>query len=78
MGSVDGYATEQPVHRVSIKTFAMGKTEITQAQWQAVMGTNYSTFSQCNGECPKVKVSWKEAQDFILGGLKSEVQHLIA
>jgi formylglycine-generating enzyme required for sulfatase activity len=38
MGSPNGYADERPVHRVRItKGFEMGKYEVTQAQWQAVM-----------------------------------------
>jgi formylglycine-generating enzyme required for sulfatase activity len=40
MGARDGAASEQPVHRVRIsKRFEMGKLEVTQAQWQAVMGS---------------------------------------
>ncbi|MES2944437.1 MAG: SUMF1/EgtB/PvdO family nonheme iron enzyme [Pseudomonadota bacterium] len=65
MGSNDGEANEKPVHRVSIKPFAMGKTEVTQAQWQAVMGSNASEFKNCGPTCPVENVSWNDAQEFI-------------
>ena len=40
MGSTNGDKDEQPVHRVTIaKMFAIGKTEVTQGQWRALMGT---------------------------------------
>jgi formylglycine-generating enzyme required for sulfatase activity len=43
--------------------FWMAKTEVTQAQWQAVMGTNPSIFKGINR--PLEKVSWADAQEFI-------------
>jgi len=43
--------------------FWMAKTEVTQAQWQAVMGTNPSIFKGINR--PIEKVSWADAQEFI-------------
>lgn len=67
-GSFDMGGTEsdeKPVHRVTLKSFAMGKTEVTQAQWQAVMGSNPSDFKQCGGDCPVENVSWDDAQEFI-------------
>jgi formylglycine-generating enzyme required for sulfatase activity len=45
---------------------AMGKTEVTQGQWKAVMGNNPSKFSDCGDDCPVETVSWNDAQDFIL------------
>ncbi len=67
MGSHDGVMRgEQPVHRVTIgKAFAMGKTEVTQGQWRAVMGNNPSYFSACGDTCPVEQVSWDDAQEFI-------------
>lgn len=57
---------ERPVHAVTIaKPFAMGKTEVTQGQWRAVMGYNPSSFLTCGDTCPVEKVSWDDAQDFI-------------
>ena len=43
---------EQPVHRVNLPGFLLGKTEVTQGQWKAVMGSNPSYFSQCGDGCP--------------------------
>ena len=57
---------EGPVHRVQIgRAFELGKTEVTQGQWKAVMGTNPSNNSQCGDTCPVEKVSWEDAQEFI-------------
>ena len=66
MGSDNGEADEKPVHRVTIaKPFAIGKTEVTQAQWLAVMGTNPSNFNLCGETCPVEQVSWNDAQVYI-------------
>jgi len=44
MGSTNG-SDEKPVHQVTIKySFYMGRFEVTQAQWQSVMGNNPSSF----------------------------------
>ena len=47
------------------QAFAMGKTEVTQGQWRAVMGNNPSNFSNCGDTCPVEQVSWNDAKDFI-------------
>lgn len=58
--------TEMPVHRVTIKrAFALGKTEVTQGQWKAIMENNPSKFSSCGDNCPVEQVSWDDAQAFI-------------
>lgn len=55
-----------PTHRVTIeKTFAIGKTEVTQGQWRAIMCDNPSHFTGCGANCPVEQVSWNEAQAFI-------------
>ena len=65
MGSNNGSGDEKPVHKVTIsQAFFMGKTEVTQAQWQAVMGNNPSNFRDCP-TCPIEQVSWDDAQEFI-------------
>ncbi|WP_096704966.1 formylglycine-generating enzyme family protein [Magnetospirillum sp. 15-1] len=55
---------ETPRHRVTIaRPFAIGKYEVTQAEWMAVMGGNPSKF---RGRLrPVEQVSWDDAQDFI-------------
>ena len=66
MGSNTGETDERPVHRVTItKPFAIGKTEVTQEQWHAVMRNNPSNFSTCGDTCPVEQVSWNDAQEFI-------------
>ncbi len=65
MGSATGDADERPVHQVTIsKAFYLGKYEVTQGQWQAVMGTNPSAFPG-DPNRPVDQVSWNEAQVFI-------------
>ena len=64
MGSTVGPG-EQPVHRVSVPSFWMGVTEVTQAQWQAVMGSNPSHFKKAGRNAPVEMVSWDDAQAFI-------------
>lgn len=54
---------QKPVHRETVKTFYMGKTEVTQELWEAVMGYNPS---DCKGSrLPIQKVSWIDCQRFI-------------
>ena len=63
MGSYEGTA-EQPVHRVNVPSFLVGKTEVTQGQWKAVMGSNPSRFSNCGDDCPVEQVTWNDVQEF--------------
>jgi formylglycine-generating enzyme required for sulfatase activity len=63
MGS-DKNKPEQPVHKVVIsREFEMGKCEVTQEQWQSVMGNNPSYFK--GKRLPVEQVSWDDAQKFI-------------
>jgi len=63
MGSTD-HPDEQPVHRVNVSAFLLGRTEVTQGQWIAVMGGNPSKFKQCGLDCPVENISWIDAQTF--------------
>lgn len=64
MGSNDGDSDEKPVHQVIFNQgFYMGKYEVTQTQWQAVMGNNPSYFKGDN--LPVEQVSWDDAVSFI-------------
>jgi formylglycine-generating enzyme required for sulfatase activity len=65
MGSNDGEAYERPPHIVNIKSFALGKYEVTQGQWRAIMDDNPSEFSSCGDSCPVESVSWNEIQRYI-------------
>ena len=60
----DCFDNEKPSHQVTVSSFQMGKYEVTQAQWRAVMGNNPSHFSGCDN-CPVESVSWNDIQDFI-------------
>ena len=64
MGSTTGSSDEQPVHRVNVPAFLLGRTEVTQGQWIAVMGGNPSKFKQCGLDCPVENISWIDAQTF--------------
>ena len=60
------YGSELPVTRVRVsEAFWMGRHEVTQGQWQAVMGSNPSTFRDCGAGCPVNSVSWNDVQGFI-------------
>ena len=62
MGSTSGDSDEKPVHNVTLDSYYIGETEITQAQWRAVMGSNPSYFKGDNR--PVECVSWNDAQEF--------------
>ncbi|MEW6366569.1 MAG: SUMF1/EgtB/PvdO family nonheme iron enzyme [Acidobacteriota bacterium] len=66
MGSADELDDEssQPRHKVTIgRAFWMGKYEVTQAQWKAVMGTSPSKFK--GDSLPVETVSWETCQKFL-------------
>jgi formylglycine-generating enzyme required for sulfatase activity len=58
------FAPERPARRVQItKAFEIGKYEVTQAQWQAVIGSNPSYFKGDN--LPVERVGWNDVQQFL-------------
>jgi formylglycine-generating enzyme required for sulfatase activity len=66
MGSDKGSSGEQPVHQVTLaRGFYMGRYEVTQAQWQKVVGSNPSSVQDCGENCPVDDVMWNDAQEFI-------------
>lgn len=58
----DAYKDEYPVHRVTLSDYYIGKYEVTQELWEAVMGSKPSDFK---GENNPVGVSWNSCQEFI-------------
>lgn len=53
-------------HQVTLTHgYYIQSTEVTQGQWEAVMGSNPSHFSSCGSDCPVENVSWDEVQEFI-------------
>lgn len=61
--SAEGDNDEKPVHKVCLKDFSIGKYEVTQAQWQAVMGNNPAEFKGDN--LPVEQVTLNEIIEFI-------------
>lgn len=59
-----GGVDERPVHEVCLDPFAIGKFEVTQKQWLAVMDKNPAYFKK-GDNFPVEQVSWSEAQNFI-------------
>ena len=61
-----GRGTEETPHQVTLtQTYYIQTTEVTQGQWQAVMGSNPSNYSSCGDDCPVEKVSWNDIQTFL-------------
>ena len=63
MGSNKGGNDEKPIHSVTIDDFYIGKYEVTQKEWKAVMDSNPSRFKGDN--LPVECVSWNDVQEFL-------------
>lgn len=63
MGSDSGDNDEKPVHKVTVGGFSMDKTEVTQAEFERVMGYNPSHFKASSNN-PVDSVSWYDAKKF--------------
>ena len=68
----DAYDWEKPTHSVTLSSYSIGETEVTQALWQAVMGqkptsdgSQWSSTYGLGGNYPAYYVSWNDCQDFI-------------
>ena len=57
------YKDEKPTHQVTLSSYYIGETEVTQALWKAVMGSNPSGF--IGDDLPVEMVSWDDCQTFI-------------
>ncbi len=65
-GNAKWYEDERPQHSVSLtKPFYIQTTEVTQRQWENIMGDNPSEFKTCGKDCPVEKISWHDAKEFI-------------
>jgi len=65
LGGRDGICGyDEITYKVTLSDFKIGKFEVTQGQWEAIMGENPSYFKNCSN-CPVEDVSWNDAQDFI-------------
>lgn len=63
MGSETWSSLSYPVCWVTVSSYSIGETEVTQALWTAVMGNNPSTFIGDN--LPVENVSWDDCQSFV-------------
>ena len=59
-----GYSYSGPVHTVTVSGFSMGKYEVTQTQYQSVMGSNPSNRYGVGNNYPVYYVSWYDAVEF--------------
>jgi formylglycine-generating enzyme required for sulfatase activity len=62
--SKEGQKDERPLHEVCIDDFYIGKYEVTQGQWEEVMGYNPARFKN-GSDNPVERVSWDDVQEFI-------------
>lgn len=61
--SNEAYSWEKPVHEVTLSSYYIGETEVTQELWEAVMGSNPSKFK--GEQLPVERVNWYKCQHFI-------------
>ena len=59
----DAESDEKPAHSVTLSSYYIGETEVTQELWQAVMGSNPSKFK--GSKRPVERVSWDDCMTFI-------------
>lgn len=56
---------EGPIRTVQLTSFAIGRFEVTQAEWRALMGAHPLRFPDCGDRCPVENVSWHDALAFV-------------
>ncbi|WGR95767.1 SUMF1/EgtB/PvdO family nonheme iron enzyme [Bradyrhizobium sp. ISRA443] len=65
MGSNDD-ASERPIHRVTVKPFAMGKYPVTVREWNACAAAKGCGFTATgNDDAPVTNVSWSDAKQYV-------------
>ena len=60
----DADRDERPLHAVTLSSYYIGQTEVTQALWKAVVGDNPSWFK--DGSLPAGKLSWDDCRNFVI------------
>ena len=64
----DANNDEVPTHIVTLSSYSIGETEVTQALWEAVMGqrpTSWNSKLGLGSNRPAYSISWNDCQDFI-------------
>jgi len=74
-----GHEAGELQHEVIIgRAFYLGVHEVTQGEWQRVMGANPSHFAECGPDCPVERVNFYDVQEYMhkLGALSGEAFRL--
>ncbi len=59
-------ANETPRRKITFaEGFWIGRFEVTQGEWQSVMGDNPSYFRDCGARCPVESISWEDVRSFL-------------
>ncbi len=61
----DGSSDEKSVHEVCVDDFFIGEHEVTQREWEEIMGNNPSYFKNCGDNCPVEQVAYDDVQKYI-------------
>ncbi len=64
MGGNEAPIDEKPIHNIAIGDFYIGKYEVTQEEWESVMGSNPSNYIGPNK--PVDNVNWDDIQEYIV------------
>ena len=64
MGGTSSDDNGKPVHSVTVSDFYIGKYEVTQSEYESVMGKNPAKFKQTGKDAPVENVSWYDAVEF--------------
>ena len=63
---VGGSPYERPQMQITIdRTLAVGKYEVTQQEWDALMGSNPGQFTDCGLRCPAERISWHDTKQYL-------------
>jgi hypothetical protein len=63
-GDTNCTGDDEPRHQVTVPSFQILRYEVSQGEYEAVMGTNPSYFAACGSRCPVEKVSWSDADSY--------------
>jgi formylglycine-generating enzyme len=62
----DDFSVSRPIHTVTLSNFYIGKYEVTQSEWRAVMGKDPEELTEFKGDSmPVHSVNWEDIQEFL-------------